>query len=112
MRSSNQFICENKLTGTALFDQVAAILRDAGEIPVAPRDLCAQLGLYRLWSVECGHADICQNPKHRRDLGLLPYTGQDIRGALKKLERQGLAERHVPDSRSGRTHYWRWIGPS
>lgn len=103
---------DGKLRGVALRDQVAAALAELCDtfLAVNPGAICARLGTYHLWSVNCCDPE-CSDPAHTRDLGQRRYTAEDIRPALRRLEADGLAERHVPDGRSGRPHYWRWIGP-
>jgi|JRYC01.1.fsa_nt_gb hypothetical protein len=106
--------CLNKLKGTALKDQVETILREIatehGPLPVRPSTITERLGSYRLLECKCGHADICKDNTHWRDLGERWYDHEDIRPALLKLEREGKVERVVPDKRSGRPHYWHFIG--
>lgn len=113
MQRSNGLSSPNKLQGRALKDQIEAILREiAGEIgpiPVAPSKITSRLGTYTLLDCTCGHPDICKDDSHWRDLGQRSYKAEDIRPALLALEKEGRAERMVPDSRSGRPHYWRYL---
>lgn len=105
---------QNKLKGIALKDQVETILREiaaeCGPLPVRPSAITDKLGSYRLLKCECGHADICNDDSHWKDLGIRWYNHDDIRSSLLRLEKEGKVERVVPDKRSGRPHYWRFIG--
>lgn len=104
---------QNKLKGTALKDQVEAVLREIAEegnpLPVRPSNITDRLGSYRLLECKCGHPDICKDDSHWKDLGIRWYDHEDIRSSLLKLEKEGKVERVVPDKRSGRPHYWRYI---
>lgn len=113
MRRIHSLNSPNKLHGRAIKDQVETILREIateiGPIPVAPSKITAKLGTYTLLSCSCGHPDICEEDSHWRNLGQRSYTAQDIRASLISLEKEGKAQRVVPDDRSGRPHYWRYI---
>lgn len=113
MQRSNGLSSPNKLQGRALKDQVDATLREiAGEIgpiPVAPSKITTRLGTYTLLECTCGHPEICEEESHWRNLGQRSYKAEDIRSALLALEKEGKAQRVVPDDRSGRPHYWRYI---
>lgn len=113
MQRSNGLSSPNKLHGRALKDQVETILREIakeiGPIPVAPSKITSRLGTYTLLDCTCGHPDICEEDSHWRNLGQRSYTAQDIRASLIALEKEGKAQEIVPDSRSGRPHYWRYL---
>ncbi|HMS92288.1 MAG TPA: hypothetical protein PJ993_02405 [Candidatus Saccharibacteria bacterium] len=113
MESYSYLTSPNKLQRKALLDQVEAILRElAGEIgpiPVAPSAITSRLGTYTLLECTCGHPDICEDDYHWKNLGQRSYKAEDIRTALLALEKAGRAEKIVPDYRSGRPHYWRYI---
>lgn len=98
-----------RLRGAALRDQVAAVVRDEAPMPVSTKAVCAALGTYSKVTYWCGHAD-CADPDHRTvDTGWL-HTADDVRPQLRRLERDGLVERHTPHGRNA-VHFWRWTGP-
>lgn len=101
------------LSGVALHDQVAAVLREhsGADRWLSPTDISQVLGPYTLWELACGHED-CTREEHRRVFGPRRYQNATLNPHLTALERHGLVERLVLGPHTNTPHRWRWIGAS
>lgn len=103
---------QRRLRGTALEDQLVAILRDAGPVPVATCWIGRQLGTFDLVYSICGHND-CTKPEHLRGRKNAEYRNTDFTPRLRSLEKRGRVERITFPRPNGDPHgcaFWRLLG--
>lgn len=103
-----KLIYPGKLPARALRDVVRTILLDGEGVPMSTGEIASKCGTYKIQERLCGHHD-CNDPEHIRHIRTASYQAQDIRNALKGLEKRGLAECLKPEGY--RMYYWRPLGP-